>query len=127
GPVRFDLIAVSIETKIAIGAIEEARIRLGLCVAAWHKRVSALSHSARSRYIISLPLILIIKHDWHLLLVVDRGDKIEIVEGIAIGDTRGLIGLYKIVGVLRVLALWVQGEYMTWIQRLLNRISATDA
>ncbi|KAI5455719.1 hypothetical protein BGZ63DRAFT_409647 [Mariannaea sp. PMI_226] len=76
GPVRFDPIAVSIETKIAIGAIEEARMRLGLCVAAWHKRVSALSHSARNGYIITLPLILVIEHEWHLLLAFDRGDKI---------------------------------------------------
>ncbi|KAG5804183.1 hypothetical protein H9Q74_011014 [Fusarium xylarioides] len=93
GPVRFDPIAVSIETKIAIGAIEEARLQLGLWVAAWHQRVSALSQSVGSGHIITLPLILVMEHEWHLLLACDRGDRIEIIEGIAIGDTRGLIGL----------------------------------
>ncbi|KAJ4152180.1 hypothetical protein NW765_017689 [Fusarium oxysporum] len=126
GPVRFDPIAVSIETKIAIGAIEEARLQLGLWVAAWHQRVSTLSQSVGSGHIITLPLILVMEHEWHLLLACDRGDRIEIIEGIAIGDTRGLIGLYIIIGVLRVLASWMQDEYMTWVQKLVDKISVTD-
>lgn len=74
GPVRNDPIAVSIETKIAIGAIEDARCQLGLWVAAWHQRLSALRSS--DEQIITLPLILVMEHEWKLMFACDQGNSI---------------------------------------------------
>lgn len=75
GPVRYEPIAISIESKIAIGALEEARLQLGVWVAAWHRRMSALL-PANQEPIITLPLILIMEHEWYLLFACDRGDRI---------------------------------------------------
>ncbi|KAH6980499.1 hypothetical protein EDB80DRAFT_783578 [Ilyonectria destructans] len=76
-------------------------------VAAGHRRMSVLL-PANQEPIITLPLILIMEHEWSLLFACDRGDRIDIVENVAMGDTRGLIGLYKILAVLRSLASWMQ-------------------
>ncbi|KAM6514438.1 hypothetical protein FALCPG4_015575 [Fusarium falciforme] len=119
GPVRYEPIAISIESKIAIGALEEARLQLGVWVAAWHRRMSALL-PANQEPIITLPLILIMEHEWYLLFACDRRDRIDIVEHVAMGDTRGLIGLYKILATLRSLASWMQNEYTAWMQQVFH-------
>ncbi|KAF6527977.1 hypothetical protein HZS61_008279 [Fusarium oxysporum f. sp. conglutinans] len=75
GPVRNDPIAVSIETKIASGLIEEARGQLGLWVAAWHQRMRALRIS--DEQIITLPLILVMEHQWKLMFACDQGNAIS--------------------------------------------------
>lgn len=80
GPVRYCPIAISIETKIAIGALEEARLQLGVWTAAWHKRMRLLLNDAESsdntKRIITLPLVLILEHEWRLLFACDRGHRI---------------------------------------------------
>lgn len=74
GPVRNDPIAVPMETKIATGHIEEARIQLALWVAAWHKRMTALRMS--DEQIITLPLIMVMEHEWKLMFACDKGNSI---------------------------------------------------
>lgn len=123
GPVRFDPVGISIETKIGIGATEEARLQLGVWVAAWHQRISMLINTPQLSdpgLIITLPLILIIEHEWRLLFACDKGDRIEIIEDITIGDTKGLVGVYTILATIRVLASWMQDEYGPWIERWLG-------
>ncbi|KAF4974224.1 hypothetical protein FZEAL_8862 [Fusarium zealandicum] len=127
GPVRNDPIALVIETKISVGELEEARLQLGIWIAAWHQRIHALIEASSARAaaipIITLPLIITMEHEWRLLFACDRGDSIEIIEDIAIGDTRGLIGLYTILATLRTLASWMQEEYLNWIKRLFNPVA----
>ncbi|KAF4472843.1 exostosin 3 [Fusarium albosuccineum] len=118
GPVRDDPIAVSIETKIASGLIEEARGQLGLWVAAWHQRMTALRTS--DEQIITLPLILVMEHEWKLMFACDQGNAIHIAENIIMGETRDLVGMYRIVGVLRALASWIETEYAAWLDRWLG-------
>jgi hypothetical protein len=72
GPVRYDPIAVPIETKIATGHMEEARVQLALWVAAWHKRMSAPRTS--DEQIITLPLIMVMEHEWKLMFAYDQGN-----------------------------------------------------
>ncbi|KAF5966607.1 hypothetical protein FBULB1_11575 [Fusarium bulbicola] len=88
-PVRFDPIAVSIETKIANGGAEEARLQLGVWVAAWHQRIRTLMRPKQA--IVTLPLILVLEHKWQLLFACDRGSHTDIVESVDIGDTKGLM------------------------------------
>ncbi|KAL3587998.1 hypothetical protein FPOAC2_13897 [Fusarium poae] len=118
GPVRFDPIAVSIETKIANGGAEEARLQLGVWVAAWHQRIRALMRP--DQVIVTLPLILVLEHKWQLLFACDRGSHIDIVESVDIGDTKGLMGMYTVLSVLRMLASWMQSEYATWFENFIN-------
>jgi hypothetical protein len=37
-----------------------------------------------------------------------------------IGDTRDLSGLYRIIAVLRELAVWIETEYLAWLDRWLG-------
>ncbi|KAF4951268.1 hypothetical protein FSARC_12967 [Fusarium sarcochroum] len=74
GLIRYEPIAVPMETKIATGHVEEARVQLGLWVAAWHKRMSALRTS--NEQIITLPLIMVVEHEWKLMFAYDQGDAI---------------------------------------------------
>ncbi|KAI6747502.1 hypothetical protein HG530_015882 [Fusarium avenaceum] len=62
------------ETKIATGHVEQARNQLGLWIAAWHKRMSALGTS--NEQIITLPLIMVVEHEWKLMFAYDQGDAI---------------------------------------------------
>ncbi|KAI5455738.1 hypothetical protein BGZ63DRAFT_397858 [Mariannaea sp. PMI_226] len=118
GPVRNDPIAMPMETKIATGHIEEARIQLALWVAAWHKRMAALRMS--DEQIITLPLIMVMEHEWKLMFACDQGNSIEIAEEINMGGTRDLVGLYRLIGILRELAAWMETEYLAWLDRWLG-------
>ncbi|KAF4447829.1 hypothetical protein F53441_8695 [Fusarium austroafricanum] len=111
GPVRNNPIAISIETKVAKGTLDEARSQLALWVAAWHQRMHLLAPQQKGR-IITLPLILVIENEWKLMFACDRGDEIHIVEQIAIGSTGELKEVYRIIAVLRALAVWIETEFM---------------
>lgn len=74
GPVKFDPIVVSIETKAANGGAEEARLQLGVWVAAWHQRIRKFINP--DQVIVTLPLIIVLEHKWQLLFACDRGSQI---------------------------------------------------
>ncbi|TVY60590.1 hypothetical protein Focb16_v003160 [Fusarium oxysporum f. sp. cubense] len=118
GPVKDNPIAVSIEIKIASGSLEEARTQLGLWIAAWHRRMGFLRKSEES--IITVPLVMVMEHEWKLMFAVDRGDAIDIVEDMRMGDTRDLPGLYRIIAISRELAIWMETEYLAWLDRWLG-------
>ncbi|CVL08888.1 uncharacterized protein FMAN_14119 [Fusarium mangiferae] len=124
GPVKNHPIAVSIEVKLASGSLEEARGQLGLWIAAWHRRMSLLGKSEEE--IITVPLVMVMEHEWKLMFAVDRGDAIDIVEDIRMGDTRDLPGLYRIIAVLRELAIWMETDYLAWLDRWLGLAPPLD-
>ncbi|KAH7019715.1 hypothetical protein EDB80DRAFT_887337 [Ilyonectria destructans] len=49
----------------------------------------------------------------------DRGNKIDIIGHISIGDTMSLDGLFIIVAVIRRLATWIQDDFRTWLENVL--------
>ncbi|KAF4452149.1 exostosin 3 [Fusarium austroafricanum] len=116
--VKYDPIVVPIETKNATGHTEEARVQLGLWVAAWHKRMDALRIG--DKQIVTLPLIMAVEHEWKLLFAYDADNAIDIAEGINMGGTMDLIGLYRVLGILRELAMWIETEYVAWLDRWLG-------
>ncbi|KAH7123388.1 hypothetical protein B0J13DRAFT_566540 [Dactylonectria estremocensis] len=122
-PLQFRTIAVSIETKAA-GSAEEGRLQLGVWTAAWHQRMNDFFNSdsaktrdsaQRQRTIVTLPLLLSVEHNWKLFFACDRGDRLEVVGEMSVGDTNTLIGLYTIVAVVRELANWVDSTFRKWI------------
>ena len=76
-PLRYSPIAVGVETKTGISSLEEGRRQLGVCTAAWHRRMHALmaekTHMAGVK-MVTLPLLLILEHEWRLSFAVDAGD-----------------------------------------------------
>jgi len=65
---------VSVEVKVN-GTEEEARVQIGIWLSAWHERVSQTGADEDHR-IITLPVIIVLNHYWHLYLAVDKGSHI---------------------------------------------------
>jgi len=64
-------------------------------------------------------VLLILGHEWKLSFVCDRGDRLEIVGEMLLGDTSSLLGLYTLVAVVRELGDWIEGPFRLWISDLL--------
>lgn len=116
-------IAVSIETKTA-GTAEEGRVQLGVWTAAWYKRINTLLRQQASP-VVTLPLVLVVEHEWKLFFAYDRGDHLEIIGDMSIGDTKSIIGLYTILAVLRQLAEWIRSTFEPWFIRTLASLTST--
>lgn len=52
--------------------------------------------------VITLPALLIVEHSWVLSFMCDRGDRLEVVGDMPVGDTTTLTGLYTLVAVVGV-------------------------
>jgi hypothetical protein len=74
-----------------------------------------LDSAQRQRTIVTLPLLLSVEQNWKLFFACDRGDHLEVVGEMSVGDTNTLIGLYTIVAVVRELANWVDSTFRNWI------------
>lgn len=75
-PLRFQPIAVSIESKIASGNEAEATTQLSVWVLAHFKRLQGIiKHSGVTSEMPVLPLINIQGEEWVVTLAVQRGDK----------------------------------------------------
>jgi len=121
-PLRLSPIAGMVETKTGDGgSFEEGRRQLGVCVAAWHQCMATLMASRpwmKDQRIVTLPLLLILEHDWRLSFAVDTGQSINIYTDMSIGDTRSISGMYTIVAVLRAIAAWIRGPFSDWMRLL---------
>ena len=65
---------ISVEVKVN-GTEKEARVQIGIWLSAWHERVSQIGANEDHR-IITLPVIIVLNHYWHLYLAVDKGSHI---------------------------------------------------
>jgi hypothetical protein len=68
--------------------------------------------------IITLPLLYIIGHDWKLSFACWRGNRIEIMGPLALGDTTTLLGTYTIIAVLRKIGDWITTVYRDWTEKM---------
>jgi hypothetical protein len=122
-PLWYRPIGVSIETK-ADGANDAGRLQLAVWTAAWHERMKDMMDTAgkwtTDTRLITMPLLLIVEDKWALSFACDRGDRLEIVGEMHLGDTANLRGLYTLVAVVRELADWVQGPFCEWIAGVLE-------
>ncbi|KAF4982318.1 hypothetical protein FDECE_17538 [Fusarium decemcellulare] len=91
-PIRLAPNVVSIETKAGSTGLPEARLQIGVWIAAWHHRMRILLQR-KSKHegaggvadteknnmpnpLITLPVIIVVEHDWKLFFACDRGDHI---------------------------------------------------
>jgi hypothetical protein len=123
-PVRFAPIAVSIETKQPM-ARDDGKVQLGVWTAAWHYRMQRLlmqhkdiQEQGVSSRIVTLPLLLVTGHQWRLYFACDRGNRIDILESLLVGESDRLDRIYKIVASLRAVGRWVMGPYREWIEEV---------
>lgn len=116
-------IGISIETK-ANAASDAGRVQLAIWTAAWHERMRDIMMTAgkwsSDTRLITMPLLLIVDHTWLLSFACDRGDRLEVVGEMAVGETASVKGLYTLVVVLRELAAWMQGPFAEWMLGVLE-------
>ncbi|EFZ03046.2 Methyltransferase type 11 [Metarhizium robertsii ARSEF 23] len=120
-PVQFRPIGSMIETKVT-GSAEEGRIQLGVSTAAWHQRIGAFLEAKRSafpeedrRAIATLPQLLVLEQEWKLYFACDRGNCLEMVGDMSVGDNKSLIGAYIVVAVVREIARYMTSTYKEFI------------
>jgi hypothetical protein len=123
-PLWYTPIAVSIETKVD-GMNEEGRTQLATWTAAWHERmrrfIDNTGDGGQDNRVITLPVLLIVEHSWVLSFVCDRGDELEVVGDLPLGDTRTLTGLYTLVAVVQELGDRIARPFCEWMERVLAR------
>ena len=117
-------IGISIETK-AEGCNEAGRVQLAVWTAAWHERMRDLmiragTWSPSTTRLITLPLLLMVGHTCVVSFACDRGEYLEIIGEMTLGETASLKGLYTLVAALRELAGWVQGQFAEWLVAVLE-------
>jgi hypothetical protein len=133
-PVRFSPAGLTIETK-ANSAID-GRAQLSIWVAAWivqmhHLRTVAANPGIKYEALekekvferqskrplgIHLPLIVATGSTWKLYLALETGGSITISSMFTIGDTSSVLGVYRLVKSLRILAAWMTGPFLVWIK-----------
>ena len=117
-PIRDRPIAISIETKTLEGSSQEAKAQLSIWASAHLKRLRSLAgkSSAKTSHAvgITLPVLSTSGGDWTLLFVKDGISGVEVIETLSVGNTKSLVGSYKLVSVLRQLGLWVQTTFRPW-------------
>jgi len=63
---------------------------------------------------ITLPLVLVSDEHWKLMFARDLEHSIEIIDAVDFGDTRDIIGCYKILAALRLLCGWAEDTFLGW-------------
>ncbi|KAK3309975.1 uncharacterized protein B0T15DRAFT_506695 [Chaetomium strumarium] len=121
GPMCYRPVAVSIETRTGGGGSSavEGRTQLAAWTAAWHERVKRFQREGGER-VVTLPLILVNEHAWQLSFACDRGDRLEIVGHMTLGETNSLSGMYQLVAAVGELGRWIEGPFARWIARILG-------
>ncbi|KAH6870890.1 hypothetical protein B0T10DRAFT_417940, partial [Thelonectria olida] len=115
---RFRPIAVSIETKTPDGSSQEAKSQLSVWTAAYIARLRELAGTSEkaSGLGITLPIILVRGGQWELLFATDRADRIDLFPVATIGDTKSIVECYKVVALLRWLAVWSVTTFQRWMK-----------
>jgi hypothetical protein len=130
-PVRFEPIAISIETKTPDASQGEAKMQLGVWVAAHFNRLRMLSHE--DPVSLTLPLLYVSGTQWFLLFACDSAQQIvccfliclacqlltfqqELLGKLFVGDTDTIVGCYKLLVTLRCLCGWVTTTFKDWFK-----------
>lgn len=113
--IRFDPIAISVETKRAAIAEDTAHAQLGLWVAAHFARLRQLTLSQDQLPI--LPLLIVQGPEWKLMVAEQTSyGNIVILRDLVLGSTRSVLGIYQILSAIGRLAEWVDHDYRSWFE-----------
>lgn len=139
-PVRFSPAGVTIETK-ANSSID-GRAQLSIWIGAWIEQMhylrtvaahpdmkptaleKELERQSKQPLGIHIPLILVAGSIWKLYLALDTAEGIIISSMFTIGDTSSVLGVYRLVKSLRILAGWVAGPFLAWLKENILGIAA---
>ena len=113
--IKYDPIAVSIETKRANIEEDKARLQLAMWVAAHFARLRQLSPYATT--FPTLPLLIVQGHDWKLLLAEPKEDRSIVIHlDLKLGSTNSVVGIFQIIAAVQRLAQWINKDYRPWFE-----------
>ncbi|KAK7428344.1 hypothetical protein QQZ08_005101 [Neonectria magnoliae] len=114
---------VFIETKTSAGNIEAANVQLGVWIAAWHESIRSIMRLGGDvERIITLPVIQVVDGVWTLMFAVDAQNEIHILDrDLRIGNSSTVHGMYQLQAALSAIVHWMEGEFKTWITRVLHK------
>ncbi|KAL2669918.1 hypothetical protein Neosp_015084 [[Neocosmospora] mangrovei] len=112
---RFRPIAISIETKTPDGSSQEARAQLSVWTTAYIARLRELAGTSTGGLDITLPILTVRGGQWELSFIIDKADAIEMVTLPPIGDTRSIVDCYKVIALIRWLAVWSVTVFRKWM------------
>lgn len=110
-PLCYNPVAISIETKSPDGGKENGEVQLSVWAMAYFNRLRTLTQDPVP---ITLPLVLVSDEHWKLMFARDLEHSIEIIDAVDFGDTRDIIGCYKILAALRLLCGWAEDTFLGW-------------
>ncbi|KAJ4322137.1 hypothetical protein N0V84_004972 [Fusarium piperis] len=115
-PLRYQPIAVSIETKVQAGSAEEGKAQLSVWATSHLKRLRLLTVTSSKHITVdtTLPLVQVNGGVWTLLFLRD-GETVQLIETVTIGDTKTVLGCYQVVAFLRHLGHWALTVYKRWL------------
>jgi len=121
GPLKYFPAPVPVETKTTRGDLEDAKVQLGVWVAAWFRRIRLLPHRT-DEATIPVPMITVDGAKWAVYYACEREDKIIIYGPLDLGDTNTIDGIYKLLACLRAIGRWVEEEFKDWFEQNICRV-----
>ncbi|KAI0965885.1 hypothetical protein F4678DRAFT_476297 [Xylaria arbuscula] len=97
--------------------------KLGMWLASWYGRVSEFPNLTGHDKLLPpiLPILLIEAGSWELYFAFDAGSHYDVCGRVSIGSTGSLDDAYRLLAVLRILAKWMETDFLTWVEGCLQR------
>jgi hypothetical protein len=124
-PVKYRPITVNIEVKVPGEGKNEAMVPLAVWAAAQMEKPNTLSGKLAP---VGIPLVSVEGHDWRFYNTyqTDDGDIVrQRVRGNGhFGDSSSILGIYKIIAAIQILAEWSHTEYREWFEKDVLKLPA---
>ncbi|KAI1423325.1 hypothetical protein F5Y12DRAFT_716510 [Xylaria sp. FL1777] len=117
-PVRRRPQAVAIETKLT-NSSSDPLVQLTVWAQATFTRFRRLidsKYGSDGISLLTLPLIAVCGHEWHLWFSRDMPHTFELYGPLPIGSTRTLMNTFTLIRSLRTLAEWVDTDFCVWVE-----------
>lgn len=112
-PLKESPIAVAIEAKIQSPV--DPLVQLGVWTAAWYQRMYDLREArvgaGPKPRLVSVPIIQVISHQWHIYFCCDAGTSIEVYGPVSLGSTEDLVSTYILLSCLEALKSWITDTF----------------
>ncbi|SPN99771.1 uncharacterized protein DNG_02622 [Cephalotrichum gorgonifer] len=112
-PLRTRPIAMTIETKSQTPHTTGTP-QLAIWAYAWFSRIAQIAPNAHTP---AMPLLRIVGHEWYVLWAWKDSEsplRMTVTSDLALGHTRNLHGVYKILASLRRLVKWIEEVFQPW-------------
>jgi hypothetical protein len=124
-PVKYRPITVNIEVKVPGEGKNEAMVQLAVWAAAQMEKLNTLSGKLAP---IGIPLVSVEGHDWRLYSTYQKEDGEMVGQRVwgndIFGDSSSILGIYKIIAAIQILAEWSDTKYRAWFEKDVLKLPA---